>query len=98
MSQYHPVVLWRRVALWSNSSLGARCVFWGGVMAAAWAAGEYSMHLTNRQTYDPELKKELEAKVSVEQRAQTSAAQLQLQRLLDDIKDGTDQKADWRPR
>jgi hypothetical protein len=93
-----PYMLWRRAALWSNSSLGARVVFWGGVMAAAWAAGEYTMQLTNKQTNDPALKRELEDKMSTEQRAQTAVAQQQLQRLLDDIKDGKVQKEDWRPR
>jgi hypothetical protein len=98
MSQYHPYVLWRRAALWSNSSVGARVVFWGGCLAAAWAAGEYTMQLTNKRTHDPALKQGLESKMSVEQRAQTAVAQQQLQRLLNDVKDGRDQKADWRPR
>lgn len=91
-------ILWRRLALWSNSSLGARVVSWGGCAILALAVGQGTMELTNRSTHDPEFKKKIEASRSTEQTVQTDMARANLQRLLDDIKKGEDQKRDWRPR
>lgn len=67
-------------------------------MGGAWVAGTYTMSATNKYSYDPELMRELEAKKSMEQQVQTDIARDQLQRLLDDIQSGTDQKRDWKPR
>lgn len=56
------------------------------------------MSATNKYSYDPELMRQLESKKSMEQSVQTDIARDQLQRLLDDIKSGEDQKRDWKPR
>ena len=98
MSSNHPYVLWRRLALWSNSSWSARAIFWGGCAALGLAAGQGTMQLTNRSTFDPELQKKVAKRHNMEQDVQTDMAQHNLQRLLDDIKRGEDQKRDWRPR
>jgi prephenate dehydrogenase len=95
--KYHPYVMWRRVALWSNNSWWTRTVFWGGVMTAAWYSGVYMMDFTNRYTQDPEMLRELESSKTTEQQVQTDIARQQLQKLLDDIKSGEDQKRSWKP-
>jgi hypothetical protein len=91
-------ILWRRVALWSNSSWTARTVFWGGVFAGSWGAAMYTMQLTNRSTFDPKLQRQVARRKTTEQDVQTDTAKANLQRLLDDIKRGDDQKRDWRAR
>ena len=98
MSSRHPYVLWRRVALWSNSSTSARVIFWGGCFAAAWGAGIFTMQMTNKATYDPDLQKEIAKRKTSEDGVQTDLAQQQLQRLLTDIEKGDDQKRGWKPR
>lgn len=67
-------------------------------MGGAWFAGTYTMNATNKYSYDPELMRELESKKSMEQTVQTDIARDQLQRLLDDIKSGEDQRRDWKAR
>ena len=73
-------------------------IFWGGCFATAWIAGSYTMKLTNRRTFDPALQREVQAKQTTEQSVQTDIARQQLQRLLDDINRGDDQRRDWKPR
>lgn len=67
-------------------------------MGAAWLSGVYMMEFTNQYTQDPELLRELESNKTTEQQVQTDIAKQQLQRLLDDIKSGEDQKRSWKPR
>lgn len=96
--RHHPYILWRRAALWSNSSWTSMTIFWGGCFTAAWLAGSYTMKLTNKRTYDPALQREVQAKQTTEQSVQTDIARQQLQRLLDDIQRGDEQSRDWKPR
>lgn len=98
MNNNHPYILWRRAALWSNSSLGARIIFWGGCFGVAWGAGLFTMSLTNKSTYNIELQSKVEKRKTSEEAVQTDMARAHLQRLLDDIQKGDDQKRNWKPR
>lgn len=93
----HLYVLWRRTALWSNSSWGARAVFWGGCFTAAWVAGEYTMKLTNQAAFDPKHTAKIAQLKTTEESVQTDVAKAHLQRLLTDIEKGDDQKRSWKP-
>lgn len=56
------------------------------------------MEVTNRRTFDPAMQAELRAKMSTAQSVQNDMARQHLDRLLQDIQKGEDQKRDWKPR
>lgn len=93
---YHPYAVWRRVALWSNSSLAATSIFWLGTFGICWYAGEAVMSLTNKRTFDPQFRAEIEGKMSPEQQVQTDMARRQLQKLFDDIQSGDNARGGWK--
>jgi len=89
--------LWRRVALWSNTSWTATAVFYGVVFGGCWVAGQTLLDATYQRVSDPEVTKRLAARVSPDQRYQTDMAMQTVQKLLDDIKSGKEQKRGWKP-
>ena len=91
------LMLWRRVALWSNSSWSAKAIFYTVVFSGCWYSGETLMSWTNQRTMDPEQAKRIEANMTPDQRYQTDMAMRTVQKLLDDIQSGKEQKRGWKP-